>query len=36
MFEANNFKELSKINNIEREGKYYQYEFNEEKTNTYK
>tara|TARA_B100001996_G_C18505028_1_gene532974 strand:- start:60 stop:488 length:429 start_codon:yes stop_codon:yes gene_type:complete len=36
MFNTNNFNELEKINNIEREGKYYKYKFKEEKINTYK
>ena len=36
MFETNNFNELNKINNIEREGKYYKYKFKEERLNTYK
>ena len=36
MFEANDFNKLRKINTIEREGKYYQCEFDEKKINTYK
>jgi len=36
LFEKNNFNELQKINNIEREGKYYRYQFKKEKINTYR
>ena len=36
MFETNNFNELKKVKKVEREGKYYKYEFKEEAINTFK